>query len=56
MTNYEFITFSVVTLLLAPFLILVMVGVLWLYGTYVTFVMEALGIWKKEEEPRNQSY
>jgi len=35
-------------------MILAVVGGTWLYVKYVTFVMEFLGVWKKEKDPRDR--
>ena len=54
--NYEFILISLGVILLSPFLVLFLLGAVGCYIKYVTFVMEALGLWEKEKEPQNQSY
>jgi len=52
--NNNFIINVCLVILLSPFMILAVVGGTWLYVKYVTFVMEFLGVWKKEKDPRDR--
>ena len=52
--NSEFIIRSLIVILLAPFMMIAVVGCVWAYMKYVAFVMESLGIWKKEKDPRDR--